>query len=174
MNWSNALLSSLPVRCRRQYGAANHDVRETIGSSGAKSFSIGSPALAVFRSIRGLPGGRNQRDPGNGDRIGGHLEGVLEFHLRREWRRITVVRNIEVWNDSENALAFLRLELLSCDFHRIVMNVHRCSLSPNPELDASNNLELSWIYGDGWGCPVHKICALTLISYGVAGFMSVN
>ena len=40
------------------------------------------------------------------------------------------------------------------------MNVKGCSLRPNPELDASNNFELSWIYGNGGGRPVREIsCA---------------
>src|ERR1700722_3242173 len=150
------------VQQGRQYGAADHDVRETVGGSRAKSFSISPPALAVLRSIRGLPGGRNQGDAGSGDRISGNLEGELEFHLRGEWRRITLIRNVEVWNDSENALPLLGLELLGGNFYRIVMNVNRCLLRLNPELDASNNFELSWIYGDGGRCPVREILCTDL------------
>src|SRR5580704_8188977 len=98
------------VQQRRQYGAADHDVRETVGGSRAKSFSISPPALAVFRSIRGLPGGRYQDDAGSGDRISGSLYVELDFHMGVEWRGITLIKNVEVWNDSENALPLLRLE----------------------------------------------------------------
>jgi hypothetical protein len=59
--------------------------------------------------------------------------------------RIILLRNAGIRNDSENALPFFGLELLSCDFHRIRMNINRGALSFNPELDAGRNFELPWI-----------------------------
>jgi len=44
------------------------------------------------------------------------------------------------------------------------MNINACSLSLNPEFDASNNFELSGIYGDVGDVQSAKSFALTLIS----------
>src|SRR5690242_912383 len=79
------------VQQRRQYGAPDHDVRETIGSNGPNPLSISAPTLAIIWSIRGLSGRRNQADSGGGDRIGRDLKGELKFHFRCERRCITVV-----------------------------------------------------------------------------------
>ena len=126
----------------RQYGSANHNVRETISGSCPKPLSIRTPTLAVFRTVCCLPDGGHAKDSGSSNRIYGHLERELKFHFGGKRGGILFIRDVEVRHDAQEPLMFLRLELLSRDLHRVVMDVGCRFLCFNPQLNSSHDFEL--------------------------------
>lgn len=80
----------------RKYGAADHNVGEATRRSCAQALAISTPPLAVVGTIRRLPDTGHAKNPGSGNRIDRHLQGELKFHLRGEWCRILLIRDIEV------------------------------------------------------------------------------
>ena len=137
------------VQQRGQYGATNHDVRKTVDSSHPCSFAKRAPALSEVGTVSSLLSAGYKKDSRGGHRINGDFEGELELHLCRKRRRITLKGHVEVWDDSEDSLLFLGLELLGCYVHGIVMNIDSGSVSLNSESDSSHNFELARIEGDG-------------------------
>src|SRR5262249_26579998 len=58
---------------RRQNGATDHNVRETISRSCAKALTVSTPSLTVVGAIRRLPYTGHAKNPGSGNRICRHF-----------------------------------------------------------------------------------------------------
>ena len=121
---------------------------KTVDSSHTRSFAKRAPALSEVGTVSSLLGAGYKKDSRGGHRINRDFEGKLELHLCRKRRRITLKGHAEVWDDSEDSLLFLGLELLGCYVHRIVMTIDSGSVSLNSELDSSHNFELAGIERD--------------------------
>src|SRR5271165_5128309 len=145
------------VQQRWQYGAADHDVRETIRGSCTNPLTVRVPALSIIQTVPCLSGGRNYADTNSGSRIGSDLEGKREFHLASEGRRIGFIGNIEVRNNPKHALFFLDLELLSRHLHWIVSDLDLRKRRCNPKLNVGDDFGLAWFERNAGQCPVRKI-----------------
>src|SRR6185369_1545032 len=58
---------------RRQYGAADHNVRKIIGHRCAEALTIAIPSLTVVVTISRLSESRHGKNPGSSNRICRHL-----------------------------------------------------------------------------------------------------
>ncbi len=90
------------------------------------------------------------------------LEGELKFHLRRERRRICVIRDVKIRDDSEDALLFLGLEWRGCHLDGVVMNINSGALGCNVKLDTGDNFELARTHYDREDIQSAKPLALML------------
>src|SRR5262249_30597570 len=162
------------VQQGRQYGTSYHDVRKTIGGDCTEAFSICCPALPIVRSISCLLGTGYNEHSRSSKWIGRNFQGQLEFHLRRERCRITLIGDVKIRNDSEHALLFFGLELLGSNLDRIIMNINSGALSCNSQLDASHNFELTWTQFDRGRYPVCKILGADAELIGNAGCHAVK
>ncbi len=111
---SGALIevAGILVKERGQHGAAKDDVASPTGIAGAEAFEVALGALDVGGGGGGLI---NAGDEGGGtdtDGVGGGAEGEGVLQLRRHGREAVIVGDVEVGNDTEDALMFLGLDLL--------------------------------------------------------------
>src|SRR5437660_12536411 len=111
------------VQQRWQNGAADHDVREAIRSDCAKALSICSPALAIVWSISGLLGSGYKEDSRSRNSNCRDLQRQIELHPCRQRRRIALIGNIKIPNDSEHALLCFAMKLCFSNFDSAIMNI---------------------------------------------------
>src|SRR5215471_6092412 len=97
----------------RQYGTADHNVRETIRGFGAEALAVRIPPLTVIGVVCRLSDSGHAKDPGNRNRICRYLQRKLKFHLGGKRGSILFIRDIEVRHDAQYPLMFLGSELLS-------------------------------------------------------------
>ena len=97
---------------RRQNGAANKRVGNGVGVRRAEAFSIPLRALPIStESIGRLLNSRNRRGHAKVDRIHGELPRQLELLPRVERSGRMVVGDVEIRNDTEDALLLFILDL---------------------------------------------------------------
>src|SRR5258708_10173012 len=99
---------------RRQYRAADENVREAAGVGSTEALAVALCALNVvgFRRSRLINAGEYARSR-YADDIRGSAKCELILQLRRERHKALVIDNIEVGNDSEDALLLFILDLLT-------------------------------------------------------------
>src|SRR6516165_5292817 len=80
----------------RKYGAADHNVKETVSRRRAHALAVSAPSLTVLGTICRLSDTGKAKNADSSDRICRHLQSKPKLHLRGKGCRILFIRDIEV------------------------------------------------------------------------------
>src|ERR1700761_9232568 len=103
------------MKNRWEETAADHDVREAVGISGAKALTIALPTLLIVGSVGGLIDSCYEEIAGDTGDVCAGFEGEFILHLWGERDGVLLVGDVEVWNDAEDALLLCCLGLFESE-----------------------------------------------------------
>jgi hypothetical protein len=93
--------------------SADHNAVETIGEDCSKTLAVARCALLVIgRAARGHVDAGQEAHPHEGHRVDRSAEGKLKLQLFGQWDKDWIVRHIKIWDETDDALLLLDLDLL--------------------------------------------------------------